>query len=233
MTVNSPKPLVSIIIPVYNCEKYLEEAINSALVQSYPRMEIIVVDDGSTDRTAKVAQKYGAQLQYIYQSNQGAGSAKNTGIERSNGEYLAFLDADDIWEKNKIELQMATLESNADLDIVFGHVRNFYTPGLSESIRKSVHCPPHPMPGHIPSCALVRRASFFKVGFFNIDLPIAAFADWYARVVEQKLVMMTLPDVLTHRRIHDNNMGIRLRHHSSVRLHILKASLDRRKQLAP
>jgi glycosyltransferase involved in cell wall biosynthesis len=227
---NPSQPLVSIVIPVYNCEKYLVQAIDSALSQSYKFTELIVVDDGSTDNSGTIAQQYSSQIKYVYQPNRGAGSARNLGLEIACGDYFAFLDADDIWMPNKLSLQMRLFEENPDLNIVFGHVQQFYTPGLAEHIRNKIRCPKEPMPGHIPSAMLVDRASFERVGLFPTNLEIADFADWYARAVELNLSMVTFPEVLTYRRIHANNMGIRKRQHFSTRLHVLKASLDRRRK---
>ena len=101
------KPLVSVIIPVYNGERYLEAALKSVIEQDYCPIEIIVVDDGSTDKSAEIA-KYFKEIQYIFQSNKGPGpaNARNTGIRAVKGEYIAFLDADDIWMPNKLSIQM-------------------------------------------------------------------------------------------------------------------------------
>ena len=97
------KPLVSVIIPTYNSAGYIEEALESVFEQTLQDFEIIVVDDGSTDGTGEVLRKYGDRIRYIYQENNGPASARNGGIRVARGEYIAFLDADDLWVSTKLE----------------------------------------------------------------------------------------------------------------------------------
>jgi len=111
-------PKVSVIIPTYNRAKYLCEAIDSVLAQTYKDYEIIVVDDGSTDDTKKVLAKYGSSIRYYCQENSGIAVARNVGISLSEGEYIAFLDDDDIWLSDKLKVQMKYLEKNSDIDLV-------------------------------------------------------------------------------------------------------------------
>src|SRR4051794_10354756 len=94
-------PTVSVIVPAYNYERYLSLAIESALAQTHSPLEVIVVDDGSTDDTPRVLAAYGDRIRAIRQPNQGAGAARNTGIAASRGDYLAFLDSDDLWRRDK------------------------------------------------------------------------------------------------------------------------------------
>ena len=111
-------PLVSVVIPAYNCERYLGRAIRSVLAQTYPRIECIVVDDGSTDGTAEVIDRFGSAVRAIRQENGGAAAARNAGIRTATGRYIAFLDADDYWLRNKLELQIHILEKNPDLVLI-------------------------------------------------------------------------------------------------------------------
>lgn len=111
--------MVSVIIPVYNREKSVVEAVNSVLKQTYKDLELIVVDDGSTDGTQKVlSQIHDSRFHYIYQNNDGACSARNHGIDLANGNYIAFHDSDDIWHIDKLAKQMEIFEKY-DPDIVF------------------------------------------------------------------------------------------------------------------
>src|SRR5947209_13220762 len=98
---------VSVIIPTYNHGRFIADAIESVLAQTYPVSEIIVVDDGSTDETQEVVEKFGEKVRYIEQANAGVSAARNTGIENSDGDLVAFLDADDTWLPEKIEKQVA------------------------------------------------------------------------------------------------------------------------------
>lgn len=114
-------PKVSVIIPTYNCASYITEAINSILYQTYKDIEIIVVDDGSQDDTQKILQPYikSKKIIYIYQSNQGPGAARNTGMERAKGEYICFLDSDDILLKQSIEKRINFLIKHSEVQMVF------------------------------------------------------------------------------------------------------------------
>ncbi len=109
---------VSVVIPTYNYARFLPQAIDSALVQTHPPLEVIVVDDGSTDETPRVLAGYGDRIRVIRQANGGAGAARNTGIAAARGEYIAFLDADDVWLPRKLELQMARFEADPELGLV-------------------------------------------------------------------------------------------------------------------
>jgi len=115
MTSTKNNPLVSVIIPVYNAELYLEESIRSALEQTYRPFEILVVDDGSTDGSGSIARKFKEQIIYIYQSNQGVAAARNQGINKSSGKFLTFLDADDLWKPKKLSIQMKYMLDHPEL----------------------------------------------------------------------------------------------------------------------
>jgi glycosyltransferase involved in cell wall biosynthesis len=109
---------ISVVIPTYNYARYLPEAIDSALRQTHPPLEITVVDDGSTDATPDVLAAYGDRIRVIRQKNQGVGAARNTGVSAARGEYVAFLDSDDIWDPRKLELQIARFEADPALGMV-------------------------------------------------------------------------------------------------------------------
>jgi glycosyltransferase involved in cell wall biosynthesis len=113
-------PLVSVIIPTYNRAEYVIQAVKSALAQTYPNFEIIVVDDGSTDDTEGVLRSYTGLIRYICQDNQGEGAARNTAIRASTGQYIALLDSDDVWLPDKLLLQMAFLRDHPEVGLVAG-----------------------------------------------------------------------------------------------------------------
>src|SRR5688500_10687859 len=114
-------PLVSVIIPVYNYDRYLAEAVESVLSQTYQHLEVIVVDDGSTDRSGEVAKSFaGRRLRYCHQIHAGIGPTRNKGVELAQGDFIAFLDADDRWPCAKIERHLRVFESDPVLEMVFG-----------------------------------------------------------------------------------------------------------------
>ena len=113
------KPLVSVIIPAYNCADYIVESIESALAQDYPNKEIIVVDDGSTDDTVATLSAFDGKITVIRQENAGSAVARNTGIKASSGEFIAFLDSDDLWFPGKLSLQVEYMEAHPDIGLVY------------------------------------------------------------------------------------------------------------------
>jgi glycosyltransferase involved in cell wall biosynthesis len=124
--------LISCIVPVYNSERYLGETLDSILAQTYRPLEIIVVDDGSTDGTAAVAAGYGHRVRYVRQANAGEAAARNRGLNVAEGEFVAFDDADDLWHPEKLERQVARLEHRPEIDLSFTSFENFWIPELAE-----------------------------------------------------------------------------------------------------
>jgi glycosyltransferase involved in cell wall biosynthesis len=223
------KPLVSVILPVFNAGKYLAEAVESILAQSYRPVEIIVVDDGSTDDSAEVARRFGP-VRYHFQANAGAATARNQGVELAQGDFLSFLDADDIWSADKLSRQMDILADDPDLSLVFGHVQQFYSPELDEETRRKINLPQEAMPGYHVGTMLVSREDFFRVGPFETSLKMGEFIDWHAKAKEKKLKSFMMPEVVMKRRIHTNNMTTRERENQMDYVRLLKAALDRKRQ---
>jgi len=116
------QPLVSVIMPAFNAELFIDEAIQTVLNQTYYCWELIVINDGSTDNTCKIVNKYSLldhRIKLLHQKNGKQGKARNYGISESLGNYIAFLDADDLWEENKLQIQVDFLTRNEDIDLVF------------------------------------------------------------------------------------------------------------------
>jgi GT2 family glycosyltransferase len=118
-------PLVSVIIPTYNYGRFVSEAINSVLAQTFQDFEIIVVDGGSTDDTRSIVEAMGRQVQYIYQENLGPIVARNTGIRTARGRYIAFLDADDLWLPHKLERQVELMNRHPEVGLVYSTIYQF------------------------------------------------------------------------------------------------------------
>jgi glycosyltransferase involved in cell wall biosynthesis len=223
-------PLVSVVIPVYNGERYLAEAIESVLGQPYRPLELLVVDDGSADGSAEVAGRYDTPVRLIRALHEGAAAARNRGAEAAEGSYLAFLDADDLWTAGKLPLQVARLESDAALDAAFGTVEHFYSPELDQAARNTIECPGGAMPAYHPGAMLIRTEAFRRVGPFQTCWQVGEFMDWYLRAQEAGLMSVMLPDVVMRRRLHGANLGLRARPARVDYARILKAALDRRRK---
>lgn len=223
-------PLISIIIPVYNAESYIKKTIQSVLNQTYRPVEIIVVDDGSTDQSAEnIRQFQQPEVKYHFQSNLGAASARNRGIELAKGEYLSFLDADDLWLPNKLELQMRSFQKHPELDMVFGHIKQFRSQELNAVEHLETDLEKKDIPGISICTMLIKMKSYKRVGLFEIQWRIGEFLDWYAKAKEMGLKSHMLKEIVTMRRIHTDNLGIRERQAQADYLHILKKTIDRRR----
>ncbi len=214
-----PSPLISVIVPCYNGAAFLAQALDSILAQTCRPLEIILIDDGSTDESATLARRYDA-VRYAYQEHAGLGAALNHGIELATGAYVAFLDADDVWIETKLASQMLCFQNDPALEIVFGHVQQFCAEQLVGA----------PIEGYFKSALLIRRDAFERVGYFDPQWRVGDFVDWYMRAREMNIKSTMLDEVVTKRRIHENNMSARERAHNKAYVHILKRSLDRRRQ---
>ena len=223
--------LVSVIIPVYNYDRYLGEAIESVLGQTYRQLEVIVVDDGSTDRSGEVAKSFaGRGVRYCHQVHAGIGPARNAGVELAQGDFLAFLDADDRWPLEKLERQLHAFESDPVLEMVFGQALQLQNgPEWEAGVREKNLDVAGMVPGMVPGTMVIKRDAFFRVGKFQGDWRVGEFIDWYARAVELKIRSLVLPELLLWRRIHDSNQGVRERQSISDYARVLKAKLDRKR----
>ncbi len=204
---------ISIIIPAFNSEKYIEEALGTLLAQKCPLKEIIVIDDGSTDGTASLVKRYGERVSYHFQENRGLSAARNAGIRLSTGSYLAFLDADDLYHPEKLEIQKRFLDTHPDVDMVFSDFEYFGGNLLRRPIPDSFkrgegnlfvdlfkfNCIAIPT-------VLLRRDCFEKVGFFDEALRAAEDYDFWLRLIKGKKIGY-IDRVLARVRLHPENMS--------------------------
>lgn len=196
-------PAVSVIVPTYNRWPMVAEAVESALEQSYRNFELIVVDDGSEDETAPNLQKYGSRIRLLRQARRGVAAARNFGVRSSSGEYLAFLDSDDLWRPEKLKAQVSFMAANPELEIC--QTEEIW-------IRRGVRVNPkrrHRKPsGDIfrpsldlclvsPSAVMIKRALFERVGGFDEAFPVCEDYDLWLRVaVDTPVPLMPLPLVI-------------------------------------
>ena len=223
---------VSVIIPIYNSGKYLREAIDSVLAQKYSPLEVVVVDDGSSDNGPELASSFGPQVRVIAIPHRGHPAARNAGVAASTGDFLAFLDADDLWTGNKLELQLQAFAANPSLDLVFGHMQNFVSPELTAEERAKIKCNSTVLPGLLQGSMLARRGSFERVGPFPEERKMGDFLDWYGRATLRNLNMLMLPEPLVRRRIHLANFQRTHKHLRRENLLALKKLLDLRRAAA-
>ena len=222
--------LVSCIVPSWNYGKYIGQALQSILDQTWPRKEIIVIDDGSTDDSSQVAHRAAPQAVVYFQPNAGQGAARNRGVELAKGKFLAFLDADDLWFPETLSLQMAAFEKDSTLDMVFGQVEQFCSPELSAGEKVKWGNVGGVMRAHHAGAMLIRRESFLRVGPFPTQRRMGEFVEWYALARDKGLREVMLSDVLLRRRVHGGNTVLRERAAYSDYVHIVKSALDRRRK---
>lgn len=216
-------PLVSVIIPVHNGVRHVREAIESVLGQTYTAIEVIVVDDGSTDASAGFARRFGARVRWHAQANQGTAAARNCGVRLTRGAFLAFLDQDDLWLPDKLAFQMATVASDPALDGVFGQIEQLDERSADGHVTRVTHN------GCLASALLIRRPAFQRVGWFDTRWRLAEWADWYVRAVEAGIRLGMPARLVARRRVHDSNKGVLGTRWRGEYVRVLKASLDRRR----
>ena len=230
MTCDHTNALVSVVIPCYNREKYIEAAIDSVLAQAYRPLEVIVVDDGSVDSSSEIIGRFGSTITLIRQENAGAAAARNSGVRNSSGAFLGFLDSDDLWTRDKLEKQLQVMTQQPEVDLIFAHTEEFISPELSEDVASTIRCRAGAMPARLQSAMLIRRDAFLKVGFFDETLTIGEGVDWLARANDAGIRSVVLPDVLLRRRLHETNIGTMKKNMRQDYARALKAALDRRRQ---
>jgi glycosyltransferase involved in cell wall biosynthesis len=227
----SAQPEISVVIPAYNAELYLREAIESVQAQNHLSLEILVIDNGSTDGTADVVRSFGSAVRYTYQQNAGAAGGRNRGAEMAAGDFIAFLDADDLWMEGKLARQMQAFREKPETDIVLGQAEQFISPELDAEIAAKILCPPGIQAGYLPSAMVVRKTSFAKAGPFDTKLSVGEFIDWYSRAEEKGLRTEIVPYLVLRRRLHTTNQGQTKREdYGKDYLRILKARLDRKRK---
>ncbi len=202
---------VSVVIPTYQHAGFVCDAIDSVLSQTYQDYELIVVDDGSTDGTMEIVAKYGNQIAYLYQNNKGSAAARNTGIRAATGEYVAFLDADDVWMPNKLELEVAFLDTHPSVGMLYSNY-GYFGDRLAPAGTGFDRWPP--VSGHVlkeiflsnpisSSAVLIRKSCFEKVGCFDESI-FAEDTDMWLRLAA-RFEMDYLRTPLAKYRFHQEN----------------------------
>jgi len=214
----------SVVIPAFNAERTLAAAIDSVLAQTVVPAMVIVVDDGSTDRTAEIAGTYGLQVTVKQQANSGPGAATTRGFEAVTTPLLACIDADDIWLPEKASRQLERLERCPDLDAVFGWVKLFRhneLPRPDASVRDNWG----------RSTMMMRLSTARRIGPM-IDPPTGRcgeMIDWLARARELNIKFEMMPEVMALRRIIPGSLSYARGTRGAGYLHVVKAALDRRR----
>ncbi len=220
-------PLVSVIIPCYNGEEFLREAIESALEQTYRRVEVVVVDDGSVDGSAEIARAF--PVRYLYQSNRGLSAARNAGLGESHGSYLVFLDADDRLKPDAIEIGVRVLTARPECAMAVGDHLFVCQDRLHFAASRKECLPAFHYEAllrsnfiEMVSSVIFRRSVLEKVGGFNTQLPAAEDYDLYLRIAREYPICCHRA-VLAEYRIHSDNMSRNAQVMLTTTLSVLRA----------
>ncbi len=223
---------ISVIIGAYNAEDTLAETLVSVLDQTLLPDEIIVVDDGSTDHTAQVAAAASNSIRVVRQNNRGAAAALNLGVKLATGDALGFVDADDLWERNKLAMQARALAEQPELDGTSGHVSTFLCPTNDQETNKRYRLPDGPEPCWLLGAMLLRRRCFERLEPFAENLWAGFFIDWYDRARAAGLVFGMIPNVLLYRRIRPGSLSHRSHKRDVAMVEMARRAIERRRNLA-
>lgn len=230
-------PSISVILPTFNRAQFISQAIESALRQTHPPDEIIIIDDGSTDDTGKIVAGFGKKIKYVWQQNQGPAAARNHGMRLARGDFFAFLDSDDLWMPNKIKAQLAFFSQNPEVDFVFADMANFTGDEKSVSPEvKNIELHNYLIANAtnltdlfawlvienvVPTpTVMCKRSAALAVGDFNETLRIAEDLNYWLRASEKCRWGFT-NDVLLLRRRHESNLIGDSNHRNEALLKVL------------
>ncbi|MCW5983230.1 MAG: glycosyltransferase family 2 protein [Bryobacteraceae bacterium] len=211
-------PRVSAITVVKDGERLLADAIRSILAQTLPPAEILVVDGQSVDHTARVARSF-PEVRYLLQPGQGLAAARNLGIQESQGDLIAFLDHDDLWDPRKLELQVQTMRLNPSLGYTTTWMKLLPKPREGDAVRD----------GCTPSALVARRELFSRIGSFDPQYAIGCDADWFTRARDHHVPTAVVPRILLYKRLHDANLSANAAVNRREMFHIAKRSIARRR----
>jgi glycosyltransferase involved in cell wall biosynthesis len=202
---------ISAVITTFNCGAFLLQALASVRAQTCLPDEIIVIDDGSTDGTREQMEGVPG-VRYYWQPNGGTSAARNAGWQQAHSDWVAFLDADDLWLPGKIALQKAAALKDENAEAVFGHAANFASPGTEHLFEAGRHGLEQIRPAWLPSTALVRRSLFERVGGFDERVKTREVVEWILRLRRMDARMVMIPECVLRRRLHGANKGLQDEH---------------------
>ena len=221
---------LSVVVPCFNAAAYLDAALRSVALQAVPDVEVIVIDDGSTDGSAEIARRHSPSVRLVQQEHQGISASRNRGIELSRGEIVGFLDADDLLPPESLRSRLDVLASFPEADGATGLVKQFISPELNPKERVGLEVSDAPSCGRVAGAMLLRRAVFKRVGGFDSRFRLGETLDWVSRADAAGVSMRSVDEVVLLRRIHAANSVRRATQLRSDYLRVLKASIDRQRR---
>jgi glycosyltransferase involved in cell wall biosynthesis len=218
--------LVSVVIPVHNGERFIAQSVEAVLAQDHEPIELIVVDDGSTDTTAEIVARY-PQVRYVRQDNAGPSAARNTGIEFSSGDLLTFCDCDDVYRKGKVSAQVRYLAAHPETSCVLVRHETFVEPGTEPPAWITMDDT-----GVQVQSAMVRRAVIDAIGGYNADYRLTENMEWLGRMRAANLRIDVLDEVLVDRRLHGTNLSYERKGLQQGLLRSLRDRVEERRKVA-
>jgi glycosyltransferase involved in cell wall biosynthesis len=244
----SESRLVSVVIPSYNHAEFVGTCIDSILTQTYRNLEVIVIDDGSTDDTRERMKEYGDKIRYVYHDNRGRGATRNRGIELAQGEWIAFVDADDIWRRDKLEKQMAAIEKYPEIDLIVTDCCQFDGDEIVQARffdkMERIHNAPRKIDGTlqiftemlfplmirenfiIQSSVLMRKSCFDKGELYDNSLKRCQDRDLWMRL-SRHFTFALIDEVLTDQRKHSLTDGAGFAQPIEYRIKMFEKALAR------
>lgn len=200
---NDKNPLISVILPVYNGENFIAQAVNSVLSQEHEALELIVINDGSTDHTEQILKQFEGKITCINQENSGPSKARNAGVEAAKGEYIGFIDADDIWVPGNLDVHLKQFDNFNTLDISVGLTSKIEFESPEEIKLKSARqkAALHLVLG----ASLMKKSVFDQVGLFDEELILGQDTDWFLRAREKNKMIAVSRDLVLFYRKHPGN----------------------------
>jgi glycosyltransferase involved in cell wall biosynthesis len=192
---------LSVIMPVWNAETYVADAVSSVLAGAEGLLELLVVDDGSTDRSAEVVAGFGAPVRLVRQANAGVSAARNRGLREARAPLIGFLDADDLWAAGSPDPRRRALETDPDADVAMGRMRSFVTgiDGATPDVLEPFASPAF-------GAGLFRRRAFDRAGLLDAEVRNAEDVEWLLRARQAGVRVITIDDVVTRYRLRPGSL---------------------------
>ena len=220
------RPSISVVMPLLNGAPHVAEAVSSVVTQTVADVELIIVDDGSTDGGPDVVHTVAPDAIVITGPHLGTARARNLGVERAQGRYIAFLDADDVLPVDSLAIRRAALEQDPVRAAVFGRIEEFSSVGTEATPGR--RRPARVTDARLLTTMLIRRDAFLSVGEFDGAAARWYNVDWFTRFDDSGLTWVQIPDVVVRRRLHDTNFGLSAGVQGDALLRTLRAALERR-----
>lgn len=222
-------PLVSVIVPVRNGERFLAQALESIAAQQYDPYEVIVVDGASTDKTEKIARSF-TRVRYYHQAGSGIADAYNAGVDAAGGEYVAFLSSDDRWTPDKLAVQVKYFLQHYEIDLTLTRFKYFLDVGIArpENFREDLLG--RELEGWLMETLMARRNLFLRIGSFDTLLATAEDVDWLARAKDAGVCMAVIPQVLLWKRVHGANLSLNMPSNDTNLLYAVRQSVGRKQR---